>query len=1028
MTAPRDFWKRKLAAWVHDPAEKALVLMRDVDNKGQRIGHEQGSVAALRDALGIGKADFNPHADHYAAAADRPQWPYEDGRPRPAWANVRFVDRPVLIHPLSGQELDLGKLDDVHAGQIRSASMAHFLKLIERDAAGAPDHHRTHLAFWRFGPEPALVAPAIGALWRLLPADTRVPDHSIWQHLDVVSALSGAMTGDDSDGNASAPALLTMSFGPVQGFIAQARSTSDLWAGSHLLSSLVWEGLRVVCEALGPDAVLFPNLRGVACVDRWLFELAQAHSPTCGAEWRERFEAIEAGWLGKSTDQNPLFSATLPNKFMAIVPAHRARELALAVTAAVRKAALDWATEAAYELFDRVDRDTSAEAHWRQQVHAQLQGFPEVHWSVAEWPTARTEQGLPVTDTLAHALAAFYPAGERASFFASSLWKLMSETEVVERQVTNRTGKTKTLRSLVLDGEHQFFVPNPGLLYPAVHDLAERSLAAAKALRSFDALDQEGHRCTLTGEYEWLTDDAALLLLPPGQRNATVWADAVGTFGIKPGEHLGAIATLKRLWPTLFTRQVSALLDGDHVKRFVVSTHTMALATSIGQLAQQLEKGADGQTQARLAALLGDAESVDRTVLPASLARTLHKLKSDDAKVLRALPAMLEDAREAEADGEHEGAAMTKRIGDLIGHRPETYYGLIQMDGDRMGAWMAGNEPEFQRTFGETWHPQVRAAVKQKFAHEPSLANYTAALRPPSPARHAAISAVLNDFSTHVARHVVEEVFKGKLLYAGGDDVLAMVSVDDLMPCMLLLRAAYSGVGDWGALPGVDDWRGLSLRRGYVGLGHGRNRRLLPMMGRDATASMGAVIAHHQAPLGMVLRELRSAEKQAKNHLDGGRNAFCLRVMKRGGGAISVTSRFWDQSLVKTDGQDGARLPLEKTALGLLLRFADSIAHTGTSRRAVYNATDWLTKLPARGGLGPDGKLLMTDPDWQHMVACNLAMQFGKQDALPAHAREFVALACAENEPKDTLTALADMLVTAEFFAREGRSLGKEKQ
>jgi hypothetical protein len=42
-----------------------------------------------------------------------------------------------------------------------------------------------------------------------------------------------------------------MSFGPVQSFIVQARRTSDLWAGSHLLSNLVWEGLKVVCDKVG---------------------------------------------------------------------------------------------------------------------------------------------------------------------------------------------------------------------------------------------------------------------------------------------------------------------------------------------------------------------------------------------------------------------------------------------------------------------------------------------------------------------------------------------------------------------------------------------------------------------------------------------------------------------------------------------------------------------------------------------------------------------------------------------------------
>ena len=40
-------WKKKLAAWLHDPAEKALVLMRD------DVGHEHGSVKTLRELLGI---------------------------------------------------------------------------------------------------------------------------------------------------------------------------------------------------------------------------------------------------------------------------------------------------------------------------------------------------------------------------------------------------------------------------------------------------------------------------------------------------------------------------------------------------------------------------------------------------------------------------------------------------------------------------------------------------------------------------------------------------------------------------------------------------------------------------------------------------------------------------------------------------------------------------------------------------------------------------------------------------------------
>jgi CRISPR-associated protein Cmr2 len=986
-----NLWKKKLAASLHDPAEKALVLMRDVDNKGQRIGHEDGSVAELRHALGITKSDFDTLADHYAAAADRPNWPCEDGKSRPTWANVRFVETPVLIHPLSGEEVSLGKLTEIAGPHIRNVSLDHFRELIERDESDAPDHRWTQLAFWRFGPEPKLVAPELGELWRLLPADTRVPDHTIWSHLDIVSALAGAMADDQ-------PALLTMSFGPVQGFIAQARSTSDLWAGSHLLSSLVWEGLKVICENLGPDAVLFPHLRGVAAVDRWLLETVPAHRRTV---WKQRFADINAEWLKSVSDANPLFAATLPNKFMAIVPASRARALAQKVTDAVRSTALTWAVEAGKQVFAAAGGDTSDSAHWRKQFAEQLNGFPEVHWSVAAWPLEKDENGFPVSDALEQALATYYPETDPApGFFADPLWKLVAGAEVVQRE-----GKKRVFRKLKLSTGEEFFVPNPGLLYPAVHELAERGLAAAKSLRTFAALPQLGYRCTLTGEHEWLTDDPGLFSRPyPVQKDQSVWTKVVGQFGVKAGEHLGALTTLKRLWPTLFVQHVSEFLE-EKPARFVVSTHTMALASSLGRLLDKpdpalLEKVSQFSRDNNLA-------QYEPVTLPKSLHERARKIGGDNiAYALKRIPSALDEARGDGEDGENR--ALTRQLEELLHAKPETYYALIQMDGDRMGAWMAGNEDEYRRTFADTWHPQVRASVKQKFGHEPDIASYLKSFRPASPARHAAISKVLNDFSTHVARHVVENVFKGKLIYAGGDDVLAMVSLDDLLPAMLLLRATYSGLGQMDGVPGNFDLKGLQLGKGFVSL----NGRLMLMMGSAATASMGAIVAHHQAPLSAVLRQLRSAEKRAKDH---GRNAFCLRVMKRGGGEVSVTSKFWLEA--------NKPPPLRETALGLMLRFAETLAQPGVSRRAVYNTTEWLAGLPERPALDDKEK----NQAWQKMVAINLAFQLQKQGGVTHHAAEFVALACRESaNPADTARVLDNLLVTSEFFAREGRAFSKD--
>ena len=137
-----------------------------------------------------------------------------------------------------------------------------------------------------------------------------------------------------------------------------------------------------------------------------------------------------------------------------------------------------------------------------------------------------------------------------------------------------------------------------------------------------------------------------------------------------------------------------------------------------------------------------------------------------------------------------------------------------------------------------------------------------------------------------------------------------------------------------------------------------------------------------------------------------------------------MISRFWDQVHVR----DGQRLPLDQTALGLMLRFAETLAQSDMSRRAVYNATEWLTALPPRNACGIDGKLVMADAEWQRMVTMNLAKQFEQQKGPRNTAAAFVKLACAESEsePGTTLKVLEGMLVTAEFFAREGRFLRED--
>ena len=1014
-----DFlWQTKLAARIHDPAEKALVLLRDP------AGHEGGTSRALTRLLGLGEVpveQIDPdddgvlstvlfkkglsskvyklvqRADWWAAAADRPQWPMQEitvttkkGEDKTfavaSWAQVRWTNKPVLIHPLTGEHYDLGQhggLSNTDFKDIKERSFDHFSNLLI--ACGAKDGElhdlrKTLLTYWRFGPDLTEETDngKLGELWRLLPADTRIPDHSIWDHLDLTSAFAGAFAADENN----EAALLALSIGPVQGFIAAARSTSDLWAGSHLLSRLAWEAMRPLCEQLGPDAILFPRLRGIPQVDLWLrdkMDLPESLFKDCD-------------WMQGATDANPLFSAALPNRFVAVVPASQAKAIAEKVTHTVR----DWLKQLGDDVVSRLLKEAGFDVETTgtpyEQMKQQLAGFPEVHWASVPFSLIHPRNTAKQTDLdvsgLLGAMAPFFGVepGKPCGFLDTPAWKMLA-------------------KDINWNDNTTFFAPNPGVLYPAVYDLAERLMAAAKAARTFDASEQQGWRCSLTGETEWLTTDRAQLGKSYRQQPDTLWARiaAKKPSWAKKGEHLGALPAIKRLWPTIFAEEVGKALnpkdDGTAkaVGRFVVSTHTMALAH---QLDQWLKAG--GQTNAAFAEEC-KALKADTVALPRRLSRDYAKKNPAGLDAAKRLPGLLEAARELENDDsafERAQHLVKQTLGgegkDTV--KLETYYALLMMDGDRMGAMLSGDEAtNTSISYRASFHPQVQDGFDKHAAKQPLIQKYSAQKRPISPNRHLAISGALNDFSQTVVRHVVEEEHLGRVIYAGGDDVLAMLPVADLLSAMQRLRHAYSGVDPEHA---GGTHHGITLQKGFAVLtsqrGGKTQMKLMRMMGHTATASTGAVIAHHQAPLAAVLRELRAAEKRAKT--EGGRDAFSITVIKRSGGALQLTEK-WGEPV---------------TLLGDLRAF---LADADTSRGAVYHSLEWMTDLP-----DPKGK--------PEMLESLLAFQFARQSGgeakmqAPGLAQRLATLA-AEKE-KDGLKWLQNFLTVAEFLARETRT-GAEK-
>lgn len=989
MNSDNKIWQAKLLAWIHDPAEKALVLLRDP------AGHEGGTTKALAEKLfpkGLPDdlVQIVKQADRWAAAADRPQFPREsEGGPFQSWTQVRFDESPVLIHPLSGEKIEIKSgFGDIDPSHIKAISLDHFSDLIIKDGDSI-DFRKTALCLWRFGPQSP--AKQLGALWKLLPADTRVPDHTIWAHLDMASAFASAFASDRQ----ANPALLVVSFGPVQEFIAQARSTSDLWAGSHLLSMIAWEGMKVICEMYGPDAIIFPQLRGVPIVDLWLKKEGLPE---------DLFK--ECAWSKMKSDANPLFSAALPNKFVAVVPASSAEDVAEEIAANVRAWTRKQAEYAISLLLKEGGMEQNAKNTMQKQAEEQLIDFPEVHWGMVPWSLVSDKKGSVETDLLKKAMEAFYPEDiDLPGFLSSEAWKLLSKEIKVD--------------------EAAFFKPNPGTLYPALYDLLDRVFSAAKSIRAFSQTPQQGFRCTLCGEREWLTGDRAQLDHPPGQRDSTVWSRVARekSAWAKKGDHLCAICSLKRLWPNIFVNSLEDILDKKKIDRYVVSTHTMALATSIDNWLDRIEKGEPQPVEnPNFICLKSQMEKSPPCALPKCLSDRLYngKFSNDVKDFVRRLPTFLDEIKE-DAEGAEDGrksgaqvAEIEKEVKKIFLNKPEAYYGLIMMDGDNMGAWLSGSKEEYQIPYKDAWHPTVRQNAEQRFKGKKTIIDYLETLRPPSPARHMAISEALNAFSLHLARPIVEDIFKGKLLYSGGDDVLAMISIDDLAPAALLLRLVYSGISiddineeRWTRLLATKNLERLKAGKGFVRL----DKELFRLMGSKATASVGAVIAHHTAPLTVVLRELREAEKRAKNK--GDRDAFSITLIKRAGGTIQLTVPWFLNNIPEQ--------PLLQSSMGVLLQWRNALADPKMSRRAAYLICDWIMKLPCPemiGDVNSYHELLSTNIGYQLIRQCRGSSKYSSL------GKDLVGIAFqAQNrcEHNNLNQFIRDFISVAEFLAREGR-------
>jgi hypothetical protein len=196
------------------------------------------------------------------------------------------------------------------------------------------------------------------------------------------------------------------------------------------------------------------------------------------------------------------------------------------------------------------------------------------------------------------------------------------------------------------------------------------------------------------------------------------------------------------------------------------------------------------------------------------------------------------------------------------------------MDGDEMGKWLAGAK-----------NPQLRDYLSEAAAQDlegQGGRDELACQWPATPAFHATLSEACATFSQSTAPRTVErDGLLGTLVYAGGDDVLALFPVgcpagegwEIATEAARRLRWRYAGRV---RRQGQGDAPEPESRAGFV-----IDDGLRLAFGHDMTASAAIVVFHQRTPLQRALGEARRALDHAKDDL--GRNALAISILRRSG-------------------------------------------------------------------------------------------------------------------------------------------------